>query len=49
MKYFTAKLALYAMNCSSVGEELAPFNGDFNADAINGPDILDDLVNQAAR
>jgi hypothetical protein len=31
------------------GEGLVPFNGDFNADAIDGPDILDDLVNQAAR
>ncbi len=30
------------------GAGLDPFNGNFDADAINGPDILDDLVNQAA-
>ena len=30
------------------GAALDPFNGNFDADAINGPDILDDLVNQAA-
>ena len=31
------------------GAGLDPFNGNFNADAIGGPAILDDLVNQAAR
>ena len=31
------------------GAALDPFNGNFDADAIDGPDILDDLVNQAAR
>ncbi len=30
------------------GAALDPFNGNFDADAIDGPDILDDLVNQAA-
>ena len=31
------------------GEDIAPFNGEFNADEINADEILDDLLNLASR
>ena len=31
------------------GEDIVPFNGEFNADEINAAEILDDLLNLASR
>ena len=45
---FVADDLAFASELLGVGEALDSLNGDFNADAIDGPDILDDLVNQAA-
>ena len=46
---FVADNLAFAVELFGVGDGLDPLNGDFNADAIGGPAILDDLVNQAAR